>query len=220
MQKLTFDYQPTVSIVLCTYNRADYLTRCIDSVLAQTYRDWELIVVDDGSSDNTFPLVDKYLQQHANFRYVKHKNRKAALSKNVGITASFGQYITFIDSDDAYLPEHIENRVDFMVKNPEMDILEGGIELDEDFLLLDFFHPNQLINIKDCIFGATFFGKRHVYFDLKGFNNLPYGEDTDFWFRAEQRFKTVKLDAPKTYIYTRAETSITKDATQHFVLKS
>jgi len=210
MNTLTFDQKPIVTIVLCTFNRAKYLQRCIESVLAQTYKDWELLVVDDGSKDETFQVVDAYLQQYPNIRYMKHKNKKLSLSRNVGIMASFGAYITFIDSDDAYKPNHIQTRLDYMLQHPEVDMIEGGIELEEEVFLADYYRPGELINIRDCVVGPTFFGKRDVYFKMGGFNIIYYGEDAEFWARTEKVFNLVKLTGPETYMYSRADDSITK----------
>lgn len=210
MNTLTFDAKPLVTILLCTYNRAKYLQRCIESVLAQTNQDWELLVVDDGSKDDTFQIVDAFLQQHPNIRYMKHRNKKLALSRNVGIMASFGQYITFIDSDDLYKPNHIQSRVDYMLQHPEVDLIEGGIELEEEIFLADYYRPGQLINIRDCVVGPTFFGKRAVYFKLKGYNIIYYAEDAEFWERAAKEFKVAKFSGPETYVYSRADDSITK----------
>jgi glycosyltransferase involved in cell wall biosynthesis len=211
MPSLLFSFMPKVSVILCTYNRAEYLQKCIDSVINQTFKDWELVVVDDGSEDNTFETVDRYVRHNENIRYLKHKNRKLALSKNAGIQASFGQYITFIDSDDQYKPEHLESRWNYLQSHPEIDLIEGGFETDEEVFVADYFQQGKTINLKECVLGPTFFGKRNVFFQLRGFNKIAYGEDTDFWARAEKVFKTEKLKSPETYIYTRATTSITKN---------
>jgi glycosyltransferase involved in cell wall biosynthesis len=210
MPSLLFSFMPQISIILCTYNRAEYLNKCIDSVVNQTFQDWELVIVDDGSDDRTFDIVDSYVQQRENIRYLKHKNRKLALSKNAGIQASFGKYITFLDSDDQYKSEHLESRLSYMKDHPETDLIEGGFETDEEIFVSDYFQPGKTINLKDCVLGPTFFGKRPVFFELRGFNEIAYGEDTDFWHRAEKVFRTDKLSYPETYIYTRATTSITK----------
>jgi len=210
MSPINFDIQPEVSIILCTYNRAKYLSQCIDSVIDQTFKNWELLVVDDGSNDQTFEIVNPYLQKTQNIRYLKHKNRQLAYSKNVGIQASFSSYITFLDSDDTYAANHIESRFNYLKSHPEIDLIQGGFFSDEEILVADYYKPGKTINLKECVLGPTFFGKRKVFFELKGFDNIAYGEDTDFWQRAEKVFKTHNLTDPETYIYTRAETSITK----------
>ncbi len=214
MTSIFFDVNPEISVLLCTYNREKYLTNCINSVINQTFKDWELLIVDDGSQDNTFELVNPYLQEFRNIRYLKHQNRKLGYAKNAGIQASFGKYITFIDSDDAYKPYHLESRREYMKANPEIDLIEGGFDSEEEVWVADYFQPGQIINLRECVLGPTFFGKRQVFFELKGFNNIPYGEDTDFWERAEKIFKTQKIAEPQTYIYTRAETSITKSVVE------
>jgi glycosyltransferase involved in cell wall biosynthesis len=210
MPSIQFNPKPTISIILCTYNREKYLNDCIKSVLQQTFQGFELIVVDDGSQDNTFELVNQYVQKFNNIRYLKHQNRKAGYARNAGIQASFGEYITFLDSDDTYKPHHLESRWEFMQANPQIDLIEGGCLIEEEFFVPDYFQPNKIISIKECVLGATFFGKRHVFFALQGFNNIPYGEDTDFWARANKIFKTHQIKKPETYVYTRAETSTTK----------
>jgi glycosyltransferase involved in cell wall biosynthesis len=210
MTTVLFDINPEISIVLCTYNRAKYLNDCIDSVINQTFQDWELLVVDDGSNDNTFEILNPYIEEYPNIRYFKHQNRKLALSKNVGIQASLGKYITFIDSDDTYKVNHLESRHTYMQYNPDVDLISGGLFSEEEIWFVDYFHPEKKTNLRDCVVGPTFFGKRPVFFELNGFNQISCGEDTDFWQRAEKIFKTKKIREPETYVYTRAETSISK----------
>jgi glycosyltransferase involved in cell wall biosynthesis len=202
-----FDY-PEVSIILPTFNRARYLPACIESVLNQTFQDWELIVVDDGSNDATFDIVDPYIQQHAHIRYMKHQNRRPGPARNAGIQASFGNYITFIDSDDTYKANHLHSRLEYMQNHPDIDLIGGGVETQEDFWVTDYFDSTRLINVRDCIPGATFFGKRHVFFALQGFRDT-YGEDAELWSRAAQVFRVQKLLEPETYVYTRSQDSIT-----------
>ncbi len=213
MQKLImFDPIPEISIILPTYNRAKHLPKAIESVINQTFEDWELIIIDDGSKDDTFAVVDPYLDS-LKIRYIKHKNRQAGYARNAGIQASYGQYITFIDSDDIYFPNHLQTRIDYMKSHPELDLIYGGYQTDteEEIWVVDYFNQERLVNLKECVMTNTFFGKREVFFELQGFNNFAYGEDTDFWLRAEQTFKTAKILEPKTYLYTRAETSVTKE---------
>jgi glycosyltransferase involved in cell wall biosynthesis len=216
MSPITFDISPEISIIVCTYNRAHYLNKGIDSVLNQTFTNWELLIVDDGSSDNTFEIVNPYLEKYNNIRYLKHQNKKQCYAKNAGIQASFGKYLTLLDSDDSYKPNHLESRLEYMKANPAIDLIEGGFFSDEEILVADYFQPGKLINLRECVLGPTFFGKRKVFFELQGFKHMTYGEDTDLWERAEKIFKTQKIKEPETYIYTRAETSVSKNFTNNF----
>lgn len=194
--------RPLVSIVMPTFNRKSYLNRSIDSVIKQTYLDWELIVVDDGSSDNSFDIVDSYIGKFENIRYVRHSNRKSPLTTNAGILASCGDYITFLGSDDEYKVDHIKPRVEYLVDHPEIDMIHGGVEIVGHPFVKDKNDLTKEIHISECVVGGTFFGKRSVFFELDGFNNLIYSDDSDFFERAEKKFKIVKVDWP-TYIYYR-----------------
>lgn len=94
------------SIIIPTYNRALFLPKAIDSVLAQTYTDWELIIVDDGSTDNTKDVVSKYKDDR--IRYFYQQNAERCTARNNGIKQSSGKYICFLDSDDSYRSNYLE----------------------------------------------------------------------------------------------------------------
>ena len=212
MRAPIFDIQPAVSIILPTFNRAPRLAEAIESVLAQSFTDWELIVVDDGSSDETFDIVNRYLRQHANIRYLKHSNRKAALSRNAGIQASFGRYVTFLDSDDLYLPGHLESRLVIMEQSPaRLALLSGGFVCEGEPWVRDRFDPARWVNVNNCILAGTFFGRRELFMAIGGFRALEYAEDPDLWDRACRRFRfrIQKIYKPATYLYRRSPDSIT-----------
>jgi len=157
-------------------------------------------------------IVDPYLLQHQNIRYIKHRNRKASLSRNAGMQASFGEFITFLDSDDHYLPNHLASRISIMAEPAPPDLLVGGILAPPGTTVRDRTNPELLIPLEQCIPGATFFGRRELFFSLDGFRELPYAEDTDLWERAEVAgWKTHRLEEPKTYLYRQSPDSITKN---------
>ncbi|MGP0128477.1 MAG: glycosyltransferase family 2 protein [cyanobacterium endosymbiont of Rhopalodia musculus] len=216
MNDFNFPFIPEVSVILATYNRAEYLTGCIQSVLNQTYQDWEFIIVDDGSQDHTFEIVNPYLKNFSKIRYLKHKNKGAALSRNAGIKASFGRYITFIDSDDQYLFNHLQSRLDFFQTHPEIELIVGGFKANEETWVTDYYNPDQKVNIQNCVICPTLFGKRYVFFELQGFQDILYGEDTDLWERAGKKFKIQKIVEPLTYLYTRAADSVSRQFSHDF----
>ncbi|MBM3737713.1 MAG: glycosyltransferase family 2 protein [Acidobacteria bacterium] len=203
---------PSVSVVICTFNRAGLVGRAIESVLAQTWRDWELVIVDDGGSDSTFDVVNRYVMEHAGIRYLKHRNREQALARNLGIKASFGEYVAFLDSDDAYSPEHLESRLEYLRAHPEVDMIQGGLIADPDIDVVDYFDRSRTINLHECVVCGTFVAKRSVLVEVGGFPDEPPMEDTALWYRVKARFRTAEVMEPRTYIYTRAESSVTRDA--------
>lgn len=103
------------SIVIPTYNRAVFLPKAIESVLAQTFADWELIIVDDGSTDNTKDVVSQYSDSRITYIYQENAERSAA--RNKGITHSVGEYVLFLDSDDYYLPNFLADLHSEIEKN-------------------------------------------------------------------------------------------------------
>ena len=194
--------RPNVSIIIPTYNRASYLKRSINSVLMQTYKEWELIVVDDGSTDNTFEIISDYISKYENIRYLKHSNRRPALAINAGILASCGQLISFLGSDDEWKPQFLSQRIDYMKNHEEIDFIHGGVEIIGHPYVKDKNDLTREIHLDECVIGSTFFGKRNVFFELGGFRDLKYSDDSDFFERVQVKFKIAKVDFP-TYIYYR-----------------
>lgn len=108
---------PTVSVIIPTYNRARMVGRAIRSVLNQTYQDFEIIVVDDGSTDDTEGVVRGFNDDR--IRYMRHdENKGAAAARNTGIKAALGEYVAFQDSDDEWLPEKLEKQVRVLQNAP------------------------------------------------------------------------------------------------------
>lgn len=200
---------PAISIILPVYNRAAYLNRCIQSVIGQTYGDWEIIAIDDGSTDDSLKVLKKFERTNKSIKVFTQQNMKLPLSRNRGIGESKGKFITFIDSDDRYTPNHLEERINFMKKHPEIDLIHGGIQIVGNEYVRDKYNPSQFIHLSDCVVGATFFGKRKVFIELNGFKNISYSEDSEFLSRAEKVFNVETVNF-KTYIYHRdAPDSIT-----------
>ncbi|MEA4907339.1 MAG: glycosyltransferase family A protein [Anaerolineaceae bacterium] len=118
-----------VSVIIPTYNRAHVICRAIDSVLAQTYPDYEIIVVDDGSTDQTAHVLSFYTDR---IRYIYQANGGVSKARNTGIKAAAGEYICFLDSDDAFLPNKLELQVGYLDNHPEIDVVLGGWQIIDD----------------------------------------------------------------------------------------
>ena len=106
-----------VSIIMPSYNTGSFIRETIESVLAQSYSDWELIIVDDCSTDNTDDVVSQYLADER-IRYIKNEtNSGAAVSRNRALREARGKWIAFLDSDDLWMPEKLEKQLSFMKTN-------------------------------------------------------------------------------------------------------
>lgn len=106
-----------VSIVMPSYNCSAYIIETVHTVIAQTYNNWELIIVDDCSTDDTIQIIEKFVQMDRRIRYIElEKNSGAAIARNTGIAASKGEYIAFLDSDDLWMEDKLQKQVAFMKK--------------------------------------------------------------------------------------------------------
>jgi glycosyltransferase involved in cell wall biosynthesis len=202
--------KPFFSVILCTYNRAHLLPNALESLLRQTEQSWEAVIVDDGSTDNTFALAQEFMRQHSNhvgmlraIRYVAHTNRGVGFSRTTGLYAAFGTYCTFLDSDDEYLPNHLSSRRAVLEMNPTVDILHGGVEIIGDPFVTDRFDPTRRIHISQCVIEGTMVLRREAALRIGAFGTERYGEGAAFMERALQAgLHVMHVDTP-TYRYDR-----------------
>ena len=196
---------PLFSIILPTFNRAALVGQAIESILAQTFMDWELIIIDDGSGDNTFDIIRPFVLKDERICYRYARNRGLAMARNSGIQMTRGKYITFLDSDDFYLPDHLKHRAEYLDVHPEVELLHGGVEIIGSDMVADQHDPTRQIPISECVIGGTFFIRRDLMERLQGFHNVVYGDDADFFARAEKSGAIInKINVP-TYRYNRTE---------------
>ncbi|WP_437223464.1 glycosyltransferase family 2 protein [Planctomicrobium sp. SH661] len=133
---------PHISVIIPTYNRERHLPQCLQSVLAQTYRDFEVIVVDDGSTDSTSELMARMQEQDERIKYICKPNGGVSSARNVGIRAARGELIALLDSDDAWLPWKLEAQVAALKSLPEVGMIwtdmatinEQGMQLHDRYL--------------------------------------------------------------------------------------
>ena len=203
---------PFFSVIITTYNRADLLVRALDSLICQTENDWEAIIIDDGSNDDTAERISPFLNSEKRIVYIRQQRRGASVAKNTGIFLSKGKYITFLDSDDEYYPCHLQSRKEILQATPEVEFLYGGTKVVGNTYVPDRFDHGKMIHLKDCVVGGTFFIKRELCFSLGCFAEISFGSDADFFekIKSAQIFK-IKTDN-STYIYHRENTnSITNE---------
>ena len=198
------------SVVITTYNRASLLKRAVESLIAQTEMDWEAIIVDDGSTDNTYDQIKPYLDSNPEIRYIKQSNQGNVSAKNAGIASAKGTFITFLDSDDEYASDHLESRKGILIENPEVEFLHGGVEVTGNQYVPDRHDHSKKIHLSDCVIGGTFFIKREIAISFEGFKPFPVGTDADLFERISSTETIVLKTELPTYIYHRElEDSIT-----------
>lgn len=198
--------QPFFSIIIPTYNSADYILEAIEGVYAQDFKNYEVIVVDNASTDNTEELIKKYKQQgqHTNFNYIRHKeNLERCVSRNTGIDESSGRYICFLDSDDYYKSNHLSTIYEFIKSR---DFPKGmfytnmfslvGNELNKIITIeQESVNPPTYILEKDisiippqvCLHADIL---REFKFDV----DLVMVEDTDLWIRTVNKYSLFHID--------------------------
>lgn len=122
---------PLVSIIVPCYNYGHLLHETLESVVAQTYQNWECIIVDDGSTDNTRQVAMNYIDNDSRFLYQYQKNKGLASARNTGFKLAKGYYIQLLDSDDILPPEKIQRHVTILKTRPEVDLVYGRVSIFE-----------------------------------------------------------------------------------------
>jgi glycosyltransferase involved in cell wall biosynthesis len=117
------------SVIIPTYNRAAFISGTVQSVLKQTYKSFEVIIVDDGSTDDTEAVLQPLVQQNSNVFYFKKKNEERGAARNFGIRHAKGDYVTFLDSDDILYPNHLQEAVELIEKNNAPEVFHLGFEI-------------------------------------------------------------------------------------------
>jgi glycosyltransferase involved in cell wall biosynthesis len=180
--KINIVSSPFFSIILPTYNRAHTLARCIDSIIRQTYSDWELIIVDDGSTDDTEALVRSY--HDVRIKYVYQENQERSAARNHGIRLAQGEWLCFQDSDDEYLPEHLEILSDGIQSlHSSIDVVRSGVlfhDVNSEKLRKSNIQATNESDIFpwECFTSATF--KRSILKDIKFDVRFFSSEDLHF----------------------------------------
>jgi len=187
---------PHVSVIILTYNRAPVLGRAIKSVFGQSYQDFELIVVDGCSTDNTEEIVKSFEDER--IKYIKQgANRGISDARNIGIRSSKGDYIGFLDDDDEWLPNKLEMQVDLLDRLPEdYGVVYSGCRTEQDGKIVGEYYPAYQGDVYYQMLRQGFIGTSTILikrscFRVAGFfdEELPSCEDWDMWIRLAKDYK-------------------------------
>lgn len=184
---------PLISVIIPAYNQSNYLGQTLDSVKNQSFDDWECIIINDGSTDNTDEIANRYVQYDPRFKYIHQNNMGLSGARNTGLKLSRGSFICFLDSDDTLTPDMLEKTLAYLDNHPSVDIVYGAWDtIDENGRTLSKKKgPIKCDNLLSYLILTNLFpvhtllSKRPVfdecgYFDI----DLRALEDWDMWLRA------------------------------------
>lgn len=211
--------QPRISIIIPVYNVEKYICQCLDSILAQTFQNYEVILVDDGSSDSSPAICDKYVQNDNRFRVIHQKNQGVSVARNNGIEICSGEFISFVDSDDWLEPLYIST---LMEQSEDSDLVffshivhsEDGLKaeyhLEDKTIYNEDDKEKYIIHMFDNLIGIDFYGftwnklfKREIILDhcIRFVSGLNLYEDEIFTHDYIQYAKKIRSISTSLYNY-------------------
>ncbi|MCL2218649.1 MAG: glycosyltransferase [Chitinispirillia bacterium] len=214
----------TISIIIPVYNTEKYLRKCLDSILAQTLSDFECILIDDGSRDDSPAICDEYAQKDERIKVIHQKNSGASAARNAGLDIAHGEWITFVDSDDWINKNYLELMYNNAINNNcELSIC-GMRMFGENGKLFDKYKQIPLVHFdknsaKNALLGSKYFSvaisgklvmrkyicEYGICFDV----GIKVGEDALFWFEVIDKVDNILYDSTPCYNYKRNSMSVT-----------
>jgi glycosyltransferase involved in cell wall biosynthesis len=202
---------PRVSVILCVYNGARYLEQAIDSIRQQTFEDFEIVLIDDGSTDGSAQLVDRAAAADSRLRVIHQENRGLTRSLNVGLGIARGEYVARQDADDISRPTRLARQVGYLDKHPTCVVVgtryhkidaAGRVIGRSRPPLGNFAIQRQLLRINAIAHSSAFF-RRQAVLDLGGYDeSLPVAQDYDLWCRLALRGTLANL---RPYLVARRQ---------------
>lgn len=215
-------FNELISIIIPTYNRGNYISETLDSIISQTYSDWECIIVDDGSTDNTEEIVSHYVTADSRFQYHKRPDNYGAGgngARNYGFTLSKGEFINWFDSDDVMLPNFLQKKID-LIKNTDFQfVITGGSFWDGEKIIrpmevydsTDFYFDIQKWNLQvgtPCVlFRRSFLDNKDLFSE-----QMFRAQETEFFSRIFYKIErdVYQIHNISLFLYRQHAGSITK----------
>ena len=191
---------PKVSVILPTYNGEKYIKEAIDSIINQTFTDWELIVVNDCSTDSTITIINEYERKDSRIKVINNPyNQKLPKSLNIGFSSAEGEYLTWTSDDNIFLPSALDEMNSFLDQNPNKIMVRARytiIDENGNYLYEPDGYDSETVFVNNCI-GACFLYRRDVLSKVGEYNAEKYlVEDYDYWLRILFEYKEIgSLDA-------------------------
>jgi glycosyltransferase involved in cell wall biosynthesis len=191
------------SILIPTYNNGKYLLECIGSILRQEYTNYEIIIIDDHSLDNTFDLLTHLSKIDSRIKYYKNKKNSKGIASalNYGITLCKGDYIARMDADDLMIGNRLTEQISYLKNNQEIGAVCSGMQLinqDDLFIRKSIGNSNMMINKLMLLFINVFFHptmtiRKEIYLSYKYKKSYVYSEDYELWTRIIQKHNITSL---------------------------
>ncbi|MDD4976496.1 MAG: glycosyltransferase [Bacteriovorax sp.] len=195
---------PFVSVIIPTFNRSSVIIRAINSVLNQNNKDFELIVVDDGSTDETELILSPFIES-GKIKYFKHHNRGVSAARNLGVAKASGEWLAFLDSDDEWLPNKLQEQIDYLHQNSTLNIIYG-----QEIWLRNGKRVNQRAIhqkfggwifekcIQQCLIApSSVIIKASLFHEMGGFDQeFIVCEDYDLWLKISSLYEVGYISNP------------------------
>lgn len=211
---------PKVSVIMPVYNGEEFLREAIDSILAQSFSDFEFIIVNDGSTDTSESIIRSY--NDPQIVYIENeKNEGVIFSLNKAIDAAQGEFIARMDADDIAIPERLEKQVEYLITHPDVSIVASTVQLidekghqlkdwQEDINHISSTAIKRYLPINNCIAHPSIMGRAELFRKYKYQRNQKFSEDYDLWLRLlSDKKKIEKIGEPLLY-HRILQTSVTR----------
>lgn len=185
--------EPLVSVIIPTHNRAELVSKAVESALGQTYKNIEIIVVSDGSTDNTDDVLEEITKKNENVKYISyHPNKGGNVARNTGIKNAMGKYVAFLDDDDVWLPKKLEKQVLVAESDEKIGIVcSGSVTIDEDtgktseaIPEVEYESAKRILFNNDIGTTSTVLVRKSILDECNGFDEeLVARQDYDLWIR-------------------------------------
>lgn len=188
-----------ISIVIPVYNSSQTIAKCLESVISQTFKDYEVILIDDGSTDDSYEIVEKFINGHnvTNFTIVRQDNSGVSMARNLGIRKASGEYIAFLDSDDLWRVDKLTDQIDAFESDKNIDFLGTA----RNGKLFNFKAGGlKKISVRSLVYKMSFFTSTVVFkreiVEKVGFfkEDMRYSEDADFFIRIASSYNCYILN--------------------------
>lgn len=213
-----------ISVIIPAYNVEKYIAKNLDSVMGQTYKNLEIIVVNDGSTDSTREIVEEYVKKDSRILLINQENRKLAGARNTGLRIAKGEYICIFDSDDLMVPEKIEKQVAYLQQYPQCDFVYSNVYHFIDGNDEVYYFPianigaggssyKSLLEYGNYINPNAVLFKRSVYDDNGGFDErMASAEDWDYWLTISRAGTRISFMEDFLTLYRIRKDSLTRDS--------